>query len=276
MQMRDKNGIILLLFLLLAGCKSARQVTTVDIGSAKETNVFFDSMNEQAFTFQTLSARTSMEIQTSKNELSSRVDIKIVKDSAIQLSAQPLLGIEAFRLELSVDSIKVIDRLNKQYVLESYAGLKGRIPVDFNFFNLQALFTNRLFVPGEKEITPRQYRRFKLRQDGVVAEAQIQDAKLLYTFRADGEEKLLSTRITDVSEAYTLQCLYTDFRLTEGRPFPMLMDMSLLIDREEVMRIKTHFSRIQKDVPLNIDFSIPEKYKRVTFQDMIKRISGSK
>ncbi len=51
---------------------------------------------------------------------------------------------------------------------------------------------------------------------------------LLYTFFADGEEKLLSTYITDPSEQYALQWDYSDFRVAEGQPFPMLMDVQVL------------------------------------------------
>ena len=35
--------------------------------------------------------------------------MKMVKDSAFQLSVQPFLGIEIFRIELSRDTIKVVD-----------------------------------------------------------------------------------------------------------------------------------------------------------------------
>ena len=59
--------------------------------------------------------------------------LKMVKDSAFQLSVQPFLGIEVFRAEISVDSVKVIDRMNKRYVADNYANLKGQTPIEFNF-----------------------------------------------------------------------------------------------------------------------------------------------
>ena len=97
----------------------------------------------------------------------------------------------------------------------------GQTPIEFNFYNLQALFTNRIFLPGYQEIEPKQFKRFKLNQDGDKAEIKVKDALgLLYTFFADGEEKLLSTYITDPSEQYALQWDYSDFRVTDGQPFP--------------------------------------------------------
>lgn len=268
---------VLLFVLLLSGCKSIKKVGTVEAGEAKAHQAFFDSMKEQAFHYTTLSARLNAEIITPEKELSSRVDLKMVKDSAFQLSIVPLLGIELFRIEFSRDSVKVLDRLNKRYVAEGYEGMKGKLPVDFNFYNLQALFTNRVFLPGEQEISPEKYNRFKLTQDGPKAIATTRDAlDLLYTFVADGEEKLLSLHVTDKQEQYNLYWDYKDFRLVGQQPFPMLMDVRVVAKSQQVGKILFSFGRIEPDVPVKLNFAIPEKYKRITFAQAIKGLSDSK
>lgn len=267
----------LLIFLaIFSGCKSSKKIGTIVSGGAKAHNEFFELMEERAFQFNTLTARLNAELKMPKNNMSSRVDLKMVRDSAFQLSVQPFLGIEVFRAEFTVDSIKVIDRMNKRYVAERYADLKGQTPIEFNFYNLQALFTNRIFLPGYQEIEPKQFKRFKLNQDRDKAEIKVKDALgLLYTFFADGEEKLLSTYITDPSEQYALQWDYSDFRVTDRQPFPQLMDVNVLANGSSQGGIAFRFSRIQTNVPVNLDFSIPAKYKRITFAQIIKSISNS-
>ena len=273
---RVSLALILLIILFLSGCKTSKKVGTVASGSAKAHNEFFESMEEHSFQFNTMTARLNAELKTAKNNMSSRVDLKMVRDSAFQLSVQPFLGIEVFRAEFTVDSIKVVDRMNKRYVAERYADLKGQTPIEFNFYNLQALFTNHIFLPGKQEIDPKQYKRFKLNQEGSTAEIKVKDTMgLLYTFFADGEEKLLSTYITDPSEQYALQWDYSDFRVAEGQPFPMLMDVQVLANGSSQGGIAFRFSRIQTNVPVNLDFSIPAKYKRITFAQIIKSISNS-
>lgn len=275
---RERVSLLFILFaiLFLSGCKSSKKVGTVTSGSTKAHNEFFQSMEKHAFQFNTMTARLNAELKGGKNNMSSRVDLKMVRDSAFQLSVQPFLGIEIFRAEFTVDSIKVVDRMNKRYVAERYADLKGQTPIEFNFYNLQALFTNHIFLPGKQEIDPKQFKRFKLNQEGSTAEIKIKDTMgLLYTFFADGEEKLLSTYITDPTEKYALKWDYTDFRLAEGQPFPMLMDVQVLADGGSQGGIAFRFSRIQTNVPLKLDFSIPSKYKRITFAQIIKSISNS-
>lgn len=268
---------VLLFVFFLSGCKSVKKVGTVEAGEAKAHQEFFDSMKKQAFHYTTLSARLNVEIITPEKELSSRVDLKMVKDSAFQLSVVPMLGIELFRIEFSRDSVKMLDRLNKRYVSEGYEGMKGKLPVDFNFYNLQALFTNHIFLPGEQEISPEKYNRFKLTQDGPKAMATTRDAlDLLYTFMADGEEKLLSLHVADKQEQYKLSWDYKDFRLVGQQPFPMLMDVRIVADNKQVGKLVLSFGRIEPNVPVNLNFSIPTKYKRVTFAQVIKGLSDSK
>lgn len=267
----------LLLLLLLAGCKSSQKTGTVEAGGTKAHNEFFASVQEQSFQFKTLSARLNVDLKMPGKELSSRVDLKMVKDSAFQLSVQPFLGIEVFRVELSIDSVKVVDRLNKRYVAESYAGLKGQTLIEFNFYNLQALFANHLFLPGEQAISPKQYNRFKLKQEGPLAEAKVKDVMgLLYTFMADGEDKLLSTLISASSDQYALQWDYSDFRVTDKQLFPMLMDVRVLVKGASEGGAVLHFSRMQTNEPLNMEFAIPAKYNRITFAQILKGLSNSK
>lgn len=268
--------IVVCFLLVLSGCKSSKKVGTVVSGGAKAHNEFFEAMEEHSFRFNTMTARLNAELKGTKNNMSSRVDLKMVKDSAFQLSVQPFLGIEVFRAEFTVDSIKVVDRMNKRYVAERYADLKGQTPIEFNFYNLQALFTNHIFLPGQQFIEPKQFKRFRLNQEGSTAEIRIKDSLgLLYTFFADGEEKLLSTYITDPSEQYALQWDYADFRVTDGQPFPQLMDVNVLANGSSQGGIAFRFSRIQTNVPVNLEFSIPAKYKRITFAQILKSISNS-
>ena len=159
-----------LLLSMLTGCKSSKKVGTVESASVKAHNEFFQSVEDQSFQFRTLTARLNVDLDIPGKQMSSRVDMKMVKDSAFQLSVQPFLGIEIFRIELSRDTIKVVDRMNKRYMIENYSNLQGQTPIEFNFYNLQALFTNHLFIPGEQGVSRKHYNRFKLNQEGPVAE----------------------------------------------------------------------------------------------------------
>jgi hypothetical protein len=256
---------------VLSGCKTSRALSGGEAVEAKETSEFFRSVQKQAFRYETLSARIHAELNFPGRDFSSRVDMKMIKDSVLQFSVLPLLGMEIFRVEFNTDSIKAVDRINKWYVAESYAGLNMSAPLEFNFYNLQALFTNRIFVPGEQDITPVQYHRFTLKREDNITEAQITDAmNLLYAFRAGNREQLLATRVAEPSQRYIMQWTYTDFRPAGEQLFPMQMDVQMLSDGMPAAGVRLSFSRIRQDIPLRIDFPIPEKYTHTTFAEIIK------
>lgn len=267
-------GLSLLVF---TACKTTSKVsvpTAATPVSANMNNTLLNSIQQQSLQFETLSARMSVDLNFPGNEMSSRVDLKMVKDSAFQLSVQPLLGIEVFRMELSKDSVKAIDRLNKRYVADNYANLKGQTTVDFNFYNLQALFTNHLFIPGQKTLTTKQYNRFKVDAGATENEIRIKDAmELLYLFMAGGDGKLLSTQISAPENKYILSWKYSDFRLNTGRMFPMQMNASLTANGVSKGSVEMHFNKIQVNTPLTMEFLIPAKYQRITLAQIIKSLS---
>lgn len=271
--------ILLMVAVLLSGlssCKSPKKVGAVTReSSAKMQSEFFEAMEEQAFRFNTMTARINVELKGTEKDMSSRVDLKMVKDSAFQLSFQPFLGIEMFRAEFTTDSVKIIDRMNKRYVAERYEDMKGQMPLELNFYNLQALFTNHIFLPGQQTISKEQFKRFRLIQEGATAELRIKDSfGLLYSFFADGEEKLLSTHITDSSERYALKWDYSDFRVTDGQVFPQLMNINILSHGISQGSVAMRFSHVQTDQPLALELSIPAKYKHITFAQILKSISN--
>lgn len=263
------------LLLLLNGCKSKNIPTGGEIANTKELNEFVASMQSQEVKFNTLSAKLNVNLQLPDKEMSSRVEMKLVKDSALQLSIQPILGIEVFRIELNKDSVKVMDRINKRYVAERYSKLKEQFTIDFNFYNLQALFINQLFVPGYKEMDSYLYKHFKLERNGLITWLNTKDkTDLQYLFKADNEEKLLSTQIEDPSGLYKLIWNYTNFQpVVSSYLFPRIMEISFMKGNSNQGGMDISYSRIQLDRTLNMDFSIPAKYKRITFAQVLKAIT---
>ena len=189
---------------------------------------FFRTLDEQSLRYQTLSAKIQVEFTpASGKEVGSRAQLKLRRDDRLQISVQPLLGIEMFRLEVSRDSVKAIDRMNKRYFAESIADLKARKHLDFTFDNLQALLTNRLFLPGKQAVTPDDRGRFGWERIPAGYRLQTSDATgMQYRFLADNEAKLRTAEITD-ADKHTLMWDYANFRTVEGQLFPMDMLASL-------------------------------------------------
>ncbi len=268
--------IALFLLLFLAGCKTSTKVAPVALGAYKSESEFIADIEEKAFDYETLMAKMNIELLLPGKNLTSRVDLKMIKDSVFQISVQPFLGIELFRAVISTDSIKLIDRMNKRYVAENYEQIKGQTRLEFNFYNLQALFTNQLFLPGQQTVTAKQFNKFRLNQDGDYAQLQTKDAMgILYTFITDGEVKVLSTTISDTRQKFALCWRYKDFKRTENQLFPMQMDLELFDGEASSGGGRFTFTKIQTNMPVKIETAIPSKYDRISINQIVKSLSNT-
>ena len=259
---------------LFVGCKSSIVTTTSSAAITKTDELFFASVLEQSIIFETFSARVNLDFSGAQQEFSSRVQVKMIRDDRIQLSILPFLGIEMLRIELSNDSIKILDRMNKRYVSDNYHPLKKEFDVDINFQNLQALLTNRMFIPGENSITARQYRQFRItKKSSHQAELQWKGKNgTFYTFLADGDDKLLATRIeNDPQNLLTWE--YSNFQTINNQLFPTKMTARLTSGDQVQGTTTLTFSPPEINRPISLDFTVPSGYSRVRLEQLIQSLS---
>ena len=260
---------------LLVSCKSSTVTTTSGAAITKTNESFFASVLERSFIFETFSARMNLDFSSAQQEFSSRVQVKMIRDDRIQLSIQPFLGIEMLRIELSNDSIKILDRMNKRYATDNYHPLKNEFDVDINFQNLQALLTNRMFIPGENSITARQYSQFRItKKSSHQAELQWKGKNgTFYTFLADGDDKLLATRIeNDPQNQLTWE--YSNFQTINNQLFPTKMTARLTSGDQIQGTTTLTFSLPEINRPLSIDFTVPSGYSRVRLEQLIQSLAA--
>jgi hypothetical protein len=271
------NGLTTLFCVLIAcaltACKSSTKIATSVDGIAKADEDLFTSVVEQSFRYETFSARLNLTITTKNKEISTKAVLKMERDESLHLSVQPILGVEMMRVEMTRDSIKIVDRLNKRYVADNYEMLRNEMHIDFNFYNLQALFANQLFVSGERRIESGDFHRFRVRKDRHHADFMRKDANgFLYTFTVDGDEKLLSTHLLSQDESYSLTWDYGNFQSTNNRLFPTEMTVHLLGGEQLLGEVTLSLSAPETNMPLKTDFKIPSGYKQITLKQILQAL----
>jgi hypothetical protein len=260
---------------IFSGCRVSKEISAGGEAFALKTkNDFYAAFQEKSFQYQTLSARVQFEIVTaSGKEMGSRAQLKFLKNNRLQISIQPVLGIEAFRAELTPDSIKIVDRLNRRFLIESFDKIEEVAQIDFNFYNLQALFTHQLFLPGEINLSENLFNRFRWEQTRTGYLLSIEDRSgLQYAFTADSNEKLSATEIRDVPTQYRLNCSYENFRSVDRQFFPMNINLRLFSENKTQGSLSLNFSRVEVDTLLEMNFPIPANYQRVSLQQILYSI----
>ena len=277
------RNIIILFFcasLLIAGlnsCKSKRQiVAAAPVEEKVDVDLFTDILNNQ-LNFKTFSSRLNLNLSSGTKSLSSKASLRIVKDKAIQLSVQPLFGVEMLRLYADPDSLVLLDRMNKRYVKESIEDVKKVYPVGFDFKTLQSLLTNQVFVSGQSDVIYSDYEKFSTGQVSdmyYLLKSVDKKSGIEYGFTIDGNDRIALTHLLEPKENYSLNWKYDDFVKETYKTFPHKMDVALASAKRKV-NVGLEFSGIALDEDFDLQISVPGSYTRATISDIVKILTAN-
>lgn len=259
---------------LLSACKSNKETTTAEVALEKVSKEErFSRIIRSAVIYNTLSSNLKFTVKSgnSGKELSVDTQLRIIKNEAIQFSFRiPILGTEAFKVIITPENLIVIDRINKQYLQESMKTVKAKFPIDFDYYSLEALLTNNVFIAGKKEVSFKDFSSFQIRENDYVVVLTGKDKQgIEYNFNSDFTDRIQQTQMEQHKLNAILNCEYTDWGLTSNKnTFPMSMKFTLNIPNKVV-----NINMISKGVSLNtnftIDYNIPSKYKQINLQQFI-------
>ena len=277
--MKHFNKILFFFGLLffIAACKPKQHIvyTTSPVEDKENSQLFSDILSNE-FGYSTFASKLNLNISTGTRSVSSRANLRIDRDKALQISLQPMFGVEMFRLYMDNETLIFLDRMNKRYVKESLEELKKTYPVGFDYNTLQALLTNGLFVSGNTAIEKSDYKKFRYSQTSNNYNLKSADGKsgIEYNFTVNAADRITFTHLTEPVKKYSLQWGYTDFMMVKEKTFPSKMNISAGTSSRN-LDVTMSFSDIVLNEPVDIQVKIPSGYSRTSLSDIIKIISAN-
>ncbi|MDR2683463.1 MAG: DUF4292 domain-containing protein [Dysgonamonadaceae bacterium] len=265
----------LIVLLFAASCKTGKEPASIAL-PAMTAEERINHIIQSGTQYNNLSSSLKLTIRQGEPQKETTVDaqLRMVKNEAIQLSLRiPILGSEAFRMVITPDKLLIIDRLNKQYLSETLQDIRKQMPFDVDYYSLEALLSNRLFIAGKKEITPADYALFQTRNDRFRTHILYTESqKITYDFESDYTHRIQSARMTQATGASYLQCSYTDWGLaSDNRTFPMTFLLQLHTP-EGIYELNGSHKSVLINTEFAVDYQIPNKYKQVTLEQVVRLI----
>jgi hypothetical protein len=103
-------------------------------------DIFENIMSNRAKMDSYSAGRFIIRINDNDEELSFRGAVRLKRDSAIMLTINVIAGIEAARILITPDSIKMIDRINNNYFLGNYQDALKIFPFMIDYHMIQGIF----------------------------------------------------------------------------------------------------------------------------------------
>jgi hypothetical protein len=257
---------------LFASCRTTKKVTEAPLPvklKGDSVIVVFDSLMRHQFDFNWLTAKAEVEYTDKNNETTSfDINLRMRKDSAIWISITPLLGIEVARVLVTQDSIRILDRLNKTYMLRDFGFLEDLLKTKINFDIMQAVIIGNYFPYLKNEKLKSVYEdstflilstlsKHKVKR---VLEDKDPNKPIIQDFWIDSNYKINRSKITDDKLDRTLEANYSHYFEVNNKLFPQHIMVN--VTAASPLKINIQFSKVNSDEMSSMPFSIPEKYEK--------------
>ncbi|MBO0932190.1 DUF4292 domain-containing protein [Fibrella aquatilis] len=211
--------------------------------------------------FRYLTAKSKLSFKSKDQDISNAsLHLRVRKDSLIWMSISKL-GIEAARVLITRDSVTIMDKIEKQYMVYDFPTLSRQFNFDLSFDLLQALIVGNLPLPkrpAQKVKNERDYLLLRQSEGKVMVDNYI----------GENDRKLKRLMVTEQPTKNALRLDYEDFTALNTFLFPysslVTVDYKSQADGQfyqTLIRIKHNKVELVDKDP-GFPFSIPSKYQR--------------
>jgi hypothetical protein len=260
----------LVLAIVLSSCSSQRKIIKAPI-KEEGADFLFKKLKEHELNYSWLTAKFSAEYKNKDNSNSFNGQIRIRKDSVIWLSFSPALGIEVFRIMITQDSVRYINRMNNTYFIGDYNYVNRYLKTNIDFDILQSFLTGNdlsFYEEGQFKagLENGSYKlstaeRKKLKK--FVRTTQEDMRILIQNIWIDPETfKITKADVKEIREPnIKLEAQYGSFEKVQEQLFPKEMTFDIVAGNN--LHVSVSFNKITINTELSFPFKIPQSYKPV-------------
>lgn len=275
----------MLVSVLMFSCRTAKQVVTEkDIPLMTEHKLLKQIESNRLNDSTLFAKRIEVSFTDGENSDNFKASLKISRDSFMQISLTAPLGIEVARILLTQDSIKFVDVYHKKYFLADYDYFNQRYDVSLTYDFLQNIFTNTFSdftLLDESNLRTKRYKldRTEMGYKLWTVDKKNAGKKLKKFYKQSGSERdeiillqeilidptyfrPLSMSLKDLNEGVGIFVRYENFVRFGEELFPEKMRFTLF-SKKSNMDLNLKFQRMEFNVPVEPNFRILSKYKRM-------------
>ncbi|HEY0679799.1 MAG TPA: DUF4292 domain-containing protein [Chitinophagaceae bacterium] len=256
--------------LVAAGCRSTKKIQSAiskkDTTQIVRVNTEFDSsrfindvysrIQDNHIGFKTFSAKINVDYRGGDGKnYDFNAFLRMHKDSVIWVSINAALGIEAFRILITPDSVKVLNKLEKVAQMRSMDYLQEVTQLPFNFYTLQELLVGNPVYLDSNIVSFR-------RDESSISLMSMGEVFKHYITVGNGSYLLSSSKLDDaeIGRSRTAVLSYDDYVSKDTVSFSTKRKIS--VAEKTKLDVTLEFKQFNFNENLNYPFSIPKNYRR--------------
>lgn len=275
------------LTVMLAGCASHKAVdgatrNETATGTAHETSGlqnFVRKVADQKVSVKNIVGKMTLNVKMGSKDVSVPGALRMRRDEVIRIQAFiPILGSEVGRIEFTPDYVLVLDRMHKEYIKADYNQLDFLRDNGLNFYSLQALFWNQLFLPGSNKVGEGDMDKFRVSATSEFQTVSLHMGNMDYTWSADVTGRIAKAKVNHSSTSHgnsTLDWDYSRFVSVGSKFFPARQSFSFssaAIKGKGATGVVIDMDEVKTDEKWEARTEVSSRYKKVEASDVFGKL----
>lgn len=275
------------LTVMLAGCAShktvggtsGKETATGNAQGAPEPLDFVRKVSDQKVYAKNIVGKMTLNVKMGSKDVSVPGALRMRRDEVIRIQAFiPILGSEVGRIEFTPDYVLVLDRMHKEYIKADYNQLDFLRDNGLNFYSLQALFWNQLFLPGSNKVGEGDMDKFNVSAMSEFQTVSLHRGNMDYTWSADVTGRIAKAKVKHTSTTHgnsTLDWDYSRFVSVGSKFFPARQSFtfsSTAINGKGTTSVVIDMDDVKTDEKWDARTEVSSRYKKIEASDVFGKL----
>lgn len=259
-----KNTVYLvklcLLFFCLAivSCKSKQKLVqppttkTDGVELDAKTSANFKKIVAQQTDFKTLSTKAATELTIKGKSFDVTMNIRIKKDEGIWVSVTYFAGIEVARALITPDSVKVMDKINNEYIKKPFSFVQKYSNEKIDYATLEAILTGNC-IP----FTLNNKRELSAEKEGLVINGIINQIIYHVNFNTDLKPTFTSLKTNDDLKNLTVNV--GSFESISGALIPKILNIESVAGPQSI-KLNMDYNKTVLNEPVDFPFNVSKRF----------------
>jgi len=252
--------LLIIFLVILTACNITRKTKDITKDTAITPHVIDNKLLKNSNTSKgIIITGAKIKIQSNGQTNRLRANLKVKPDSAILLSLSNPLGIEIVRALITPDSIRFIDRINRNYLQGPYDVIASmyHIPTDFNLLqdaltDVYSMYFQSFHYPQQKYKSYQGIYSFKKEND-----------KMTFFYQIDNSQFFIQQVAMDFHNFTTkISVAYSNYTKFDDVYVHLDIKATIYETIDESIKVDIHYTNLRFE-PVDINLHVPSTYQKI-------------
>jgi hypothetical protein len=229
----------------------------IEVGKAvarSEKKMLISELEENRILYSTFNGKAKTKLEVNNKTFNATLNLRIKHQEAIWISVTAFLGIEVARILITPDRIKILNRLQSEYIDKPFDYIYNFTSKELGFNEIEALLIgNTMDLAFNPQV--------EFYHTSLGYEAQSMNADLGFLMQFGKDFRLSQNRFTQESTNQNLTSNYNDFQIIMNQSIPKNIELIIKANKLDLNAVMD-YNNINLNEELSLPFQIPSGFKQ--------------